>query len=86
MWCHTEAGYSGNQQSDTDEPMGTGEEAEHMCVLVYGGFSGDAVEGDLISIDPGIDCSLVYNICAILCLVVALHCLKLPAACRSSCR
>ncbi len=29
-------------------------EAEHMCVLVYGGFSGDAVEGDLISIDPGV--------------------------------
>ena len=34
--------------------MSTGLEAEHMCVLVYGGFSGDAVEGDLISIDPGI--------------------------------
>lgn len=33
--------------------MGNGPEAEHMCVLVYGGFSGDAVEGDLISIDPG---------------------------------
>ena len=33
--------------------MGAAEEAEHMCVLVYGGFSGDAVEGDLISIDPG---------------------------------
>ena len=49
----TEAGFSGNQQSDTDEPMSTGPEAEHMCVLVYGGFSGDAVEGDLISIDPG---------------------------------
>lgn len=53
-WCAAEAGCSGNQQSDTDEPMGTGEEAEHMCVLVYGGFSGDAVEGDLISIDPGV--------------------------------
>lgn len=33
--------------------MGAAEETEHMCVLVYGGFSGDAVEGDLISIDPG---------------------------------
>lgn len=33
--------------------MSTGPETEHMCVLVYGGFSGDAVEGDLISIDPG---------------------------------
>lgn len=49
-----EAGCSGNQQSDTDEPMGNTPEAEHMCVLVYGGFSGDAVEGDLISIDPGV--------------------------------
>ncbi len=49
-----EAGCSGNQQSDTDEPMGNIPEAEHMCVLVYGGFSGDAVEGDLISIDPGV--------------------------------
>lgn len=51
--CCTEAGCSGNQQSDNDEPMSTGPEAEHVCVLVYGGFSGDAVEGDLISIDPG---------------------------------
>ena len=33
--------------------MSTGPETEHVCVLVYGGFSGDAVEGDLISIDPG---------------------------------
>ena len=49
-----EAGCSANQQSDTDEPMGNTPEAEHMCVLVYGGFSGDAVEGDLISIDPGV--------------------------------
>ena len=48
-----EAGCSGNQHSDADEPMNMGAEAEHMCVLVYGGFSGDAVEGDLISIDPG---------------------------------
>ena len=59
--CCTEAGCSGNQQSDTDEPMGTGEEAEHMCVLVYGGFSGDAVEGDLISIDPGTSCSFSHS-------------------------
>lgn len=49
----TEAGCSGNHQSDNDEPMSSGPETEHMCVLVYGGFSGDAVEGDLISIDPG---------------------------------
>ena len=48
-----EAGFSGNQQSDTDEPMSSTPEVEHVCVLVYGGFSGDAVEGDLISIDPG---------------------------------
>lgn len=33
--------------------MSTGPETEHVCVLIYGGFSGDAVEGDLISIDPG---------------------------------
>lgn len=33
--------------------MSSGPETEHVCVLVYGGFSGDAVEGDLISIDPG---------------------------------
>lgn len=37
--------------------MGNSEEPEHMCVLVYGGFSGDAVEGDLISIDPGVQSS-----------------------------
>lgn len=49
----TEAGCSGNHQSDNDEPMSSSPETEHMCVLVYGGFSGDAVEGDLISIDPG---------------------------------
>lgn len=41
--------------------MGMGEEAEHMCVLVYGGFSGDAVEGDLISIDPGACCSFSHS-------------------------
>ncbi|KAL3152010.1 hypothetical protein ABBQ32_001128 [Trebouxia sp. C0010 RCD-2024] len=56
----SEAGCSGNHQSDNDEPMSSGPETEHMCVLVYGGFSGDAVEGDLISIDPdGIDVQMV---------------------------
>lgn len=66
MYCYdddvsAEAGYSGNQHSDNDEPMSTGTEAEHMCVLVYGGFSGDAVEGDLISIDPGINENTQYH-------------------------
>lgn len=61
-----EAGCSGNQQSDNDEPMSSGPETEHVCVLVYGGFSGDAVEGDLISIDPG-ECIFAVGIWCVIC-------------------
>lgn len=39
--------------SDNAVPMDTSSDSDGPVVVIYGGFSGEAVEGDIFYIDPG---------------------------------
>ena len=53
------------------DPQGT------MDVLIYGGFSGDAVEGDVVKIDGKVrfGCVVPHNLCA---MQLVLECVLFP--------